>query len=499
MHSVIVEPIILNFENYSSFIKLKRSFAYVLRFLNNIRYPSAKMTGNLSHAELDKSFTRLAILSQQSSFAQEYTNISKKLPISTKSKLAALSPFFDEDKLIRVGGRLDAAACGYDQKHPIILDGRHHLTKLLFRFEHSRLMHSGPQALLYSIRETVWPLGGRLLARRTVRDCVVCTRHRGRTMTPVMGNLPKQRVTPAFPFHTIGIDFGGPYSMLNRKGRGAKTSKCYLCIFICFRYKCVHLEVVSDLSKNGLISALNRMISRRGRPAEIFSDNGRNLVAAAREITNFLKNNPVLSDFAADEQIKFSFIPAYAPHFGGLWEAGIKSAKYHIKRYMGNSNFTFEELCTLFSQVEAILNSRPLYPLSSSPNDFLPLSPGHFLIGRPLTALPSPPIADLSSSSLDRYKRLEKVRQQFWSRWQKEYISELQQRTKWRTSHDKLSEGDLVLLQEDNVAPLNWRLGRVTALHPGPDGITRVADIRTARGVVRRALTRICPLFPSVS
>ncbi|XP_034836299.1 uncharacterized protein [Maniola hyperantus] len=125
----------------------------------------------------------------------------------------------------------------------------------------------------------------------------------------------------------------------------------------------------------------------------------------------------------------------------------------------------------------------------------LKLKLGHFLIGRPLTALPSPNVEDFSSNSLDRYSRLEKVRQQFWRRWQRDYISELQQRTKWRTNRGKLNVGDLVLLQEDNIAPLNWRLGRVTALFPGTDGISRVADIRTARGVVRRALTSICPLF----
>lgn len=400
---------------------------------------------------------------------------------------------------MRVGGRLDSSSYGYEKKHPIILDGKHHFTKLLFRREHMHLLHAGPQALLYAVRETVWPLGGRCLARRTVRDCVTCRRHRGRTLTPMMGNLPAQRVTPAFPFHTVGIDFAGPFQMLTRKGRGAKTIKCYLCLFICFRYKCVHLEAVTDLSKDAFILAMRRMISRRGKPAEFISDNGRNLVAAAREITEFLKTNPVISDFAADEQIKFSFLPAYASHFAGLAEAGIKSAKHHIKRSIGTSNLTFEELSTLFAQVEAILNSRPLYPMSSSPNDMLPLSPGHFLIGRPLTGLPSPHIEDLSTSSLDRYARIESIRQHFWRRWQGEYISELQQRTKWRTNKANLHIGDLVILKDDNLAPLHWRMGRVVGLCPGPDNIPRVADIKTTRGVVRRSLTKICPLYSESS
>ncbi|KAI5637925.1 hypothetical protein NE865_09300 [Phthorimaea operculella] len=161
---------------------------------------------------------------------------------------------------------------------------------------------------------------------------------------------------------------------------------------------------------------------------------------------------------------------------------------------MGNSNLTFEELSTLFTQVEAIMNSRPLFPLSSHPNDYLPLSPGHFMIGRPLTSVPSAKIDD-KRTTLSRYQAIEKRRQQFWNRWQRDYISELQQRTKWKTNTDKLRIGDLVLIQEDNVPPINWRLGRVEQLIPGSDGISRVADIKTVRGTIRRALTRLCPLL----
>jgi hypothetical protein len=245
---------------------------------------------------------------------------------------------------------------------------------------------------------------------------------------------------------------------------------------------------------------LKRFIARRGKPLEIFCDNGRNFVSAAKEIGQFLKSNTEpLSDFADQEGIKFVFSPTYAPHFGGIWEAGVKSAKHHIKRVMGQSHLTFEEISTLFSQVEAILNSRPLYPLSSSPTDFLSLSPGHFLIGRPLNALPSPVLENRSESSLQRYERLEKLQQHFWNRWQKEYISELQQRSKWRRNKATLKVGDLVIIHEEYVQPLNWRLGRVARLFPGPDGISRVADINTTRGCIRRPLVRLCPLTTSES
>lgn len=240
---------------------------------------------------------------------------------------------------------------------------------------------------------------------------------------------------------------------------------------------------------------LRRFISRRGKPKEMFSDNGRNFVAAAKEISSFIKEiEEPISDFASQQGIDFKFIPTYAPHFGGLWEAGVKSAKFHLKRVIGNSYLTYEEISTLFAQVEAILNSRPLCPLSSCPNDLLSLSPGHFIIGRPLTALPSPTLEHYRENQLNRYERIEKIRQHFWKRWQKEYISELQQRTKWKSNAAQLSVGDMVLLAEDFTPPLCWRLGRVVRLFPGPDGVSRVADVNTSKGCVRRPFIRLCPL-----
>ncbi|CAG9125559.1 unnamed protein product [Plutella xylostella] len=146
------------------------------------------------------------------------------------------------------------------------------------------------------------------------------------------------------------------------------------------------------------------------------------------------------------------------------------------------------------ADIEAILNSRPLTPLSSEPSDCTPLTPGHLLIGRALTSLPQPDYQDHSTPLLTRFKRIEQLRQHFWERWSKEYVSELQQRVKWRSCKDGLKLDTLVVVKEDNLPPLKWRMGRVVAVHPGSDGIARVADIRTSTGVIRRAFSRICPL-----
>ncbi|XP_072948714.1 uncharacterized protein [Epargyreus clarus] len=192
----------------------------------------------------------------------------------------------------------------------------------------------------------------------------------------------------------------------------------------------------------------------------------------SKEIKEFFTSNQdSILKFAASEGVKFRFSPAYAPHFNGLMEACVKSAKFHLVRILGTAHLTFEELSSLFAQIESILNSRPLCPLSSSPSDLYPLTPGHFLIGRPLQALPSPCLQDANATRLDRFRRLDQIRQIFWKRWSHEYIAELQTRAKWRAkSEESLQIGDLVIIKEDNTPPLYWRLGRIERLFPGMMG-----------------------------
>ncbi|CAG9136732.1 unnamed protein product [Plutella xylostella] len=215
------------------------------------------------------------------------------------------------------------------------------------------------------------------------------------------------------------------------------------------------------------------------------------LVQLAKECRDPVISEVIQKDFYVDDLLTGASTE-HEPTFGGLWEAGVKSAKHHLKRIIGNASLTFEELSTLFTQIEAILNSRPLIPLSPDPNDLSPLTPGHFLIGRPLTSLPEPPCENMKIRT--RYQLIEQYRQSFWSRWSKEYLAETQQRTKCRLKHENLKPGDMVVFKELNLPPMKWKLARVQHMYPGSDGVCRVADFITYRGVERRALNKVCPL-----
>lgn len=161
-----------------------------------------------------------------------------------------------------------------------------------------------------------------------------------------------------------------------------------------------------------------------------------------------------------DDQINWHFIPPRSPHFGGLWEAAVKSTKHHLRRVMGNSIFTYEQLYTLLVQIESILNSRPLTPLSNDPNDYSILTPGHFLIGDNLTDIPENDITNIQRNRLTHWQHIELLKQHFWKRWHREYLNHLQQRMKWKTTGKQvLHRGQRVIIKEDNSPPLRWPIG----------------------------------------
>ncbi|CAH2004053.1 unnamed protein product [Acanthoscelides obtectus] len=287
--------------------------------------------------------------------------------------------------------------------------------------------------------------------------------------------------------------------MKDKKGRGAKLVKCYVCLFICFCTKAVHTELVTDLSTESFILSLRRFVSRRGKPRQIWSDNGRNFVGANSELRalgTFLdKNKDLLCEAFTKDEIHWQFIPAHSPHFGGLWEAGIKSVKYHLKRVVGEQHFTFEELYTILVQIEAILNSRPISPLSTNPDDLFPLTPAHFILGRTTGEVPDPDVTHIQQHKLSQFQKIQNVKQHFWKRWNVEYVAELQRRKKWTTNDQRVLEpGMLVLIKEDNIPPMKWMLGRVLSVSRDVHGVSRVATLKTQRGEVKRAFSKLCPL-----
>ena len=147
------------------------------------------------------------------------------------------------------------------------------------------------------------------------------------------------------------------------------SSRHTYCLFVSLSIKAVHLELASDLITDTFIATFRRFIARRGKPSLIWSDHGTNFLGAARELKEFItffqnqKTQGVISEFCAMQNITWRFIPECTPHFGGLWEATVKSVKTHLKHVIGKTKLNFDEFSTVLTEVEACLNSRPLAPL----------------------------------------------------------------------------------------------------------------------------------------
>jgi hypothetical protein len=250
----------------------------------------------------------------------------------------------------------------------MILPPNHHFTKLVVSAEHTRLHHAGSQLLTASLHEQFWIPRIRNLVKTTIHQCLTCYKFKAQATQQLMGELPASRVQPSRPFLTSGFDYAGPIQLRLGTTCSKTITKGYIAIFVCFVTKTVHIEVVTSLTTEAFLAALRRFIARQGKPRTIYSDNGTNFQGAANqlhEVYKMLQSSSQVAkvqDFLTNEGCDWNFIPPHAPHFGGLWEAAVKSMKHHLKRTLRSHIPIYEELCTLLFEIEACLNSRPCVP-----------------------------------------------------------------------------------------------------------------------------------------
>ncbi|XP_043264255.1 uncharacterized protein LOC122404383 [Colletes gigas] len=321
---------------------------------------------------------------------EEYRCLKKRKGIPATSPLKSLNPILGDKEVLRVGGRLENATLAWETKHPIILP-KHHVSNMIIRQCHVDTLHGGLQLTMYTVRQKFWIIGCRNAARTVIHQCIRCVRWQANTSTQIMQDLIPERSRAARPFSNCGVDYAGPYRVRDSAGRGETAHKAYIAVFICFATRAVHIELVHDYTTSAFLAALDRFIARRGVPSCMFSDNGTNFVGADRELKehfNTVYQTPEMRTKCGQKGIKWRFNSLSAPHFGGMQEAGVKSVKHHLKRIIGEFTPTSEEMQTLLCKFEASLNSRPIAALSDCPEDYVPLTPGHFLIGGPMNALP---------------------------------------------------------------------------------------------------------------
>ena len=274
---------------------------------------------------------------------------------------------------------------------PILLDKRHHLATLIVMDVHRRVMHNGVKETLTELRCTYWLVRGRQFVHKLIHRCVTCCKLEGRSYQSVPPPpLPEYRVRQSQPFRYTGVDFAGPLYV--KKSVVSEGSKVWLCLYTCCVTRAVHLDLVPDMTATTFIRSFKCFTARRGIPAKMVSDNGKTFKAASRIIQSVFDDPEVRRHFT-ELRVEWAFNLEKAPWWGGIFERMIKSAKRCLKKAIGRACLTYDELLTLVTEVEAVLNSRPLSYIAMDDLEE-PLTPSHLLLGYRVLTLPDPSLSD---------------------------------------------------------------------------------------------------------
>lgn len=413
----------------------------------------------LTHDELKSALHRSILNAQEEHFCADVQAVREGELVARHSPLLRLKPAWDNTRNLMV------TTPRTNESPKIFLPRSSRLTHLIIMDIHVRSAHAGVDHTLAKLQAEYWTCRARLLVKRVVHDCKRCLRFRPPNYAHSEGRLPKFRSEFSHPFQHVGLDHAGPLYL--RDG-----SKVYVLLFTCACVRAIHLELVNSLSAEDTALAFRRFQARRGIPLEVFSDNASCFKRLARLIA-----------------AKWTFIPERSPSWGGWWERMIQCVKRSLRKVVGRTSLTWSELFTVLLEIEGHINERPLTYVSDDVDSVSPLTPAHFLNLKQPLGTPWVTLATNTFSKRWRYQC--KIAADLKSRWQSEYLPTLRQ---WRirsSSGIRPQVGDVVLVSDGTRG--SWPLGRVTALHPGRDGVVRVVTIRL-RGRLTRRLTRL--LFP---
>lgn len=434
---------------------------------------------------------------QSEVFLTEISCIKHRSSLPKTSRIRNLNPFLDDDGMLRVGGRIHRADIEYKEKHPIIIPGNNHIAVLLIRHYHYEVKHQGRHFTAGALRDAgFWIVGERRLISSLLYKCVICRRLRGKQEQQLMSDLPEDRVSPSPPFSSVGIDAFGPWSVVTRKTRGGQAnSKRWALLFTCLSTRAIHIEVIEELSSSSFINALRRFIALRGSVKEIRSDRGTNFVGSVDhlDVNSINVEEGPVHNFLEDKQTVWIFNPPHSSHMGGIWERMIGITRRILDSMIlevQSKDLTHEVLTTFLAEVCAIVNGRPIVPVSSDPESPLILSPAMILTQKS-GCYPAPiGTFDMKDMYKAQWRRVQYLADTFWQRWNKEYLHTLQTRRKWKDSVPNLKRGDIVLLRDKTVSRNEWPTGTIVNPLPGQDGRVRKAEVRVTKNGSTSTYTR---------
>jgi hypothetical protein len=548
------EPIDWDIDRVSSWNRLLRRTAWIMRFSNRcrkrIRDPGLGFTekiqikdynkdkskrkppkditiARLSGEELAEAELRIYRQLQKEKYPKAFETLQLGLPVHPKEKIASLLPVWDErDKLIRVTGRVALALRDRNVEPPILLPANHRIVSLIITDRHCSLYHAGVKTTLSELKERFWIVKGRQQTKKVWFACVTCQKLSSPPFQELAAPLPLNRLKKAEAFNITGVDFAGPLyfkPVASKKNRRQAASsepsteeapteeyddprvtthhcKCYVCLFTCAVTRAVHLELVPDLSARSFLLAFRRFAARRGPVSVMYSDNAQTFRCVSRHL-NILQADPSVQDLLARRNLLWIFSASLAPWWGGFWERMVRSVKDLLRRSNGRACLAYDELEASLIEIESVINARPLNYIGEGADDPLPITPNQFLNNRRSTcATPEPAVNLLAPTSTSAVLvELDKERREYvssiCSRFIEDYVMQLDNfQTKGKPGQ-KIRVGEVVLIHDENTKRLMRSTGLVLELRKSCDGLVRSVVLRSPNGnIINRAIQCLYPL-----
>ncbi|XP_058509227.1 uncharacterized protein LOC131475275 [Solea solea] len=478
LHTWTSEQVSLS-DRLSRFSTWSRATQAIARLIRRAR--GDKSTDHSTVQEREDAWCIIIKDLQTQVYPEETKLLSKTTQVSSQSKLHQLDAFLDQDGLLKVGGRLKNASLPSSVKHPVIIPKDHPITKMIIAHCHENVRHQGKCMTINEVRSNgYWIPGINRAVAAHLHQCVTCRKLRRVTEEQRMADLPSERVDPSPPFTYCGMDCFGPF--LTKHGR--KVQKRYGLLFTCLCCRAIHIEMLDDMSTDAFINGLRCFIAIRGAVRQLKSDQGSNFIGAKNELNEALRQVDTnrLTTFLADRQCDFSMNAPHSSHVGGVWERQIRTVKNVLRSTLSLSPGRLDDssLRTFFYEAMAIVNSRPLTVDNlSDPKSPEPLTPNHLLTMKSITALPPPGrFIREDMYARKRWRHVQYLSEQFWSRWRKEYLFNIATRQRWHTPRRNLKVGDIVMEKADDLPRNEWKLAKVIETVTDTDGLVRKVKIR---------------------
>lgn len=497
--------------NVSSLGKAIFRVSKILSFIMYLRDLSLQKTGISLAPRKSITYDDTLMYTIKEIQAQAFSDIksNNELRLPERHHITKLSPFLDDKGVIRVGGRLKNSQLLYHCKFPILLPSSHQLTILILKFYHEKTHHQGRIITHSAIRQGgYFIMHGSKTVKNFLLQCVPCRKLRGTVLTQKMNDLPEDRLENTPPFTNTGMDVLGPYNVTEgratRKNSGVR--KLWAVLFTCLVSRAIHLEPLPSMDTASLKNALTRFYSLRGTCKILRSDQGTNFIGARNEEQLILCNSEI-ETFIRQYNCQWVLNPPKASHFGGVWERQVGSVKRILSAcsmLLGNRYMTRDEFSTFLAEAASTINNTPMYEVSGDPNEPMPLTPANLLTFKDN---PNPPplenfdAKDLLAYGSRRWRRVQYLAEQFWSRWRREYIHQLQERSKWVKPRPNLKPNDIVLIRNREVKRNQWPLARVFSVKHSKDGLVRsaVLSLPPKNGLIRTVERPITELVLLVS